>query len=158
MRMSRRKAATQNLKKIKVKSKYIEAAGGVVFRNSAENDVEVLFIYRNGVWDIPKGKREKNESIETCARREVMEEVNASTLPEIVEELVTTHHEYTEKEKNYEKTTFWYSMFFEDPYQNFTPQTSEGIEEVRWVAIDKSLEMVGYKNLEKVLIDFQSKL
>ncbi|MFY0684256.1 MAG: NUDIX domain-containing protein [Balneola sp.] len=156
--MKRRNLMTQSLKKVKVKSNHIEAAGGVVSRNSDDNGIEVLLILRNGVWDIPKGKREKGESVEMCARREVMEEVSASTLPQIVEELVTTYHEYTEKEKHFKKTTFWYSMFFENPYQKFTPQASEGIEEVRWVAIEKSFDTVGYKNLEKVLLDFRSKL
>lgn len=156
--MSQRKLMIQSLKKVKVKSKCIDAAGGVVFRNSDDNGVEVLLILRNGVWDIPKGKREKGESVKMCARREVMEEVNASTLPQIVAELVSTYHEYTEKEKHFKKTTFWYSMFFEDSYQKLIPQTSEGIEEVRWVAIEKSFNMIGYKNLEEVLLDFKSKL
>lgn len=156
--MSQRKEATQSLKKRKVKSNCIEAGGGVVFRNSEEGDVEVLLIFRNGVWDIPKGKREKKESREMCARREVMEEVNASSLPLVVDKLATTYHEYTDKGKYYEKTTFWYSMRFDEPDQNLTPQTSEGIEEVRWVGLQESLGMVGYKNLEEVLLDFKSKV
>ena len=47
----------------------IEAAGGVVMKNQ-----EMLFIYRNGKWDLPKGKLEINESIPLCAVREVEEE------------------------------------------------------------------------------------
>src|SRR5688572_4852080 len=50
--------------------KLIEAAGGIVQNESKD----LLFIFRRGKWDLPKGKMEKNESRETCAERETMEE------------------------------------------------------------------------------------
>src|SRR5687768_2564827 len=46
------------------------AAGGLV-QNEKE---ELLMIYRKGKWDLPKGKLDKNEKLEDCALREVMEE------------------------------------------------------------------------------------
>jgi len=55
--------------------KYVEAAGGVV-RNS-EN--RLLFIRRWNIWDLPKGKVNKNEDIETCALRETKEETFGAT-------------------------------------------------------------------------------
>ncbi|MFT4602413.1 MAG: 8-oxo-dGTP pyrophosphatase MutT (NUDIX family), partial [Arenicella sp.] len=48
--------------------KFIEAAGGLV-----EFKGKFLFIKRNGLWDIPKGKLEKGESIEEGAVREIEE-------------------------------------------------------------------------------------
>ena len=48
----------------------IDAAGGVVKR-----DGKLLFIFRNGKWDLPKGKIDEGESIETAALREVEEEL-----------------------------------------------------------------------------------
>ncbi len=65
MLMNLKKAIQRFLKNLKVKSKDIEAGGGVVFRISEETELQVLLIYRNGVWDIPKGKREK-KSLEKC--------------------------------------------------------------------------------------------
>ena len=47
----------------------IYASGGVVFNNN-----KLLMIYRNGFWDLPKGKMEINESELDCAVREVEEE------------------------------------------------------------------------------------
>ena len=35
---------------------------------------EFLSIYRNGVWDLPKGKLEKGEDFQSAAVREVEEE------------------------------------------------------------------------------------
>ncbi|RYD74506.1 MAG: NUDIX domain-containing protein, partial [Sphingobacteriales bacterium] len=44
----------------------IEAAGGIV-----QNDKkDILFIFRRGKWDLPKGKLENKETIETAAARE----------------------------------------------------------------------------------------
>lgn len=50
--------------------KNIEAAGGLVLRS----DGHFLGIFRLGKWDLPKGKAEKGESMETTALREVEEE------------------------------------------------------------------------------------
>ena len=49
---------------------FIEAAGGLVVDDAAK----VLMIFRNGRWDLPKGKLEPGERIEDCAVREVSEE------------------------------------------------------------------------------------
>ena len=52
------------------------AGGGKVYNTKGE----VLFIYRNDKWDLPKGKLEKNESIENAALREVEEETGVKNL------------------------------------------------------------------------------
>ena len=133
--------------------KPIEAAGGVVFR--IENGVyKVLLIYRNGFWDLPKGKLEKGESIPMCASREVSEETG-SMLPIILSDLGTTYHEYIQKNKNYGKTTYWYSMIFPGKTE-LQPQIEEGIESIDWMSIEKATEMVGFENLKIVLERFKN--
>ena len=49
-------------------------AGGGLVRNK---EGQYLLICRHQLWDLPKGKQEPDESIETCALREVEEEVDA---------------------------------------------------------------------------------
>lgn len=154
--MNQKKEMNPVLKKAKMKAKDIEAGGGVVYRES-ESNIEVLLIFRNGVWDIPKGKREKGETREECAKREVMEEVNAENLPIVINTLSPSFHSYEQKKKLFNKTTYWYTMVFEED-QNFAPERSEGIEKVEWVNITKAKEIVGYENLVQVLKDFQDKL
>ena len=133
--------------------KPITAAGGVVFRTSGKNpDPEVLLIYRNGVWDLPKGKLEKGESIAMCASREVAEETH-SELPLIISALGTTYHEYYEKNKKIGKTIYWYSMIFPKE-QLLKPQLLEGIERVEWAPIEKAKKKVGFENLKDILISF----
>jgi len=105
----------------------IEAAGGVV-----ENEQnELLFIYRLGKWDLPKGKLEENETIPECAVREVEEECLIKEL-KITGELPDTYHCYPYKGTWAFKTTYWFKMV--SNYQGvLVPQTEEGIESVEWI-------------------------
>ena len=58
------------LNDVKSMFKVVKAAGGVI-----ENEnKQILFIYRLKKWDLPKGKKDKGESIMDCAIREVEEE------------------------------------------------------------------------------------
>ena len=156
MQMKRKRVMTILQMIQPVKTKKVEAAGGIVFREF-ENETRVLMIFRNGFWDIPKGKREKGETIEMCARREVMEEVGADSLPIVYTELVPSYHTYQQKGKIYNKTTYWYAMSFNSE-QVFSPEISEGIERVSWVQLNDAIEKVDYENLVPVLADFKNKL
>ena len=107
--------------------KSIEAAGGIVFN---EKD-EILWIYRNNRWDLPKGKIEKEESNEIAAIREVEEECGITNLV-LKKYLKTTYHIYEYKEKRVLKITYWYKMSTQ-ANQVLTPQTEEGITKVAWL-------------------------
>jgi 8-oxo-dGTP pyrophosphatase MutT (NUDIX family) len=133
--------------------KKIQAAGGIVFQIDHEEVVTVLLIYRNGCWDLPKGKLEKGESIEMCASREVSEETG-SKLPMHLGDLGTTYHEYTQKGVDYGKTTFWYVMVLPQ-ITKFIPQKKENIEYVEWVPLTEAIQKVGFENLKLILHRFQ---
>src|SRR5260221_13510882 len=47
----------------------VKAAGGLV---QNENN-QIMMIFRRGKWDLPKGKLDKEETLEQCAVREVEE-------------------------------------------------------------------------------------
>ena len=104
----------------------IEAAGGIVKRKN-----RFLFIKRDGFWDIPKGKLELNESIETCAIREIEEECGLIN-PEIIESICTTYHTYEYKGKPTIKKTYWFSLIYEGD-KKLNPQEEEGITHVKWM-------------------------
>jgi len=105
----------------------IKAAGGVVYNN--EN--QLLMIFRNNKWDLPKGKLEQNENIKECAIREVQEECGVSDL-RIVNSLQDTYHTYENKGKKILKRTYWFTMNT-DFKGNLVPQTEESITNVVWV-------------------------
>lgn len=109
--------------------KAISAAGGIV-----EREEELLFIRRHGLWDLPKGKIEKGESIEEAAIREVEEECGIQGVT-IKEELIETYHTYEVGKKKFLKRTHWFAMKYEGPKETI-PQLEEGITEAMWVVED----------------------
>lgn len=131
---------------------HITAGGGVLFKTEG-NELFVLLIYRRGVWDLPKGKQEDNETVEQCALREVAEEVGCP-LPSILGKLTETYHEYSEDDKEIGKTTHWFAMQT-DQKVDFEPERQEGIEKVKWVNLRDASQIVGYENLIAVLESFR---
>ena len=105
----------------------IEAGGGVVFNERGE----FLTIYRNGVWDLPKGKLEKGEDFQSAALREVEEETGLPGL-QVIEPLVSTYHTYHLKRKWILKKTKWIEMQYKGRAEPVL-QTGEGITDYRWV-------------------------
>ncbi len=106
----------------------ILAAGGLV-RN--QNN-EILIIKRFGCWDLPKGKKEKNEKLRTAAFREVEEETGISCSV-ITKKLPVTYHIYIDKKgREILKTTHWFEMLYTGN-QIPVPQTQENIEDVIWL-------------------------
>lgn len=123
-----------NWREFNTNYKLVEAAGGLV----QNQDGNWLFIYRNGMWDLPKGKLEKGERMEDCAVREVAEECGI-TEPTIIRKLATTYHTYPLKGKRVLKPTYWFLMKSADSSE-LVPQTEEGITEVRWFSTKNALE------------------
>jgi 8-oxo-dGTP pyrophosphatase MutT (NUDIX family) len=103
------------------------AAGGLIM----DQHKQVLIIHRKGKWDLPKGKLDKKESLETCAVREVKEETGLREV-KLLESLATTYHVYDESGKHILKETHWY-MMHADGKQPVHPQIEEQIDEIRWV-------------------------
>ncbi len=110
------------------KHKAIDAAGGIV-RNE---EGQILFIYRRGKWDLPKGKRDNGEEIAVCAVREVQEETGIRRII-LGDFLCNTFHHYDQGGKSYLKRTAWYAMRSSHT-ERLQPQAEEDITEVRWIA------------------------
>jgi 8-oxo-dGTP pyrophosphatase MutT (NUDIX family) len=126
---------TKNLKALKVHFfslfRRVDAAGGLVFNQNGE----LLTIKRWGLWDLPKGKVEKNERKREAAQREVQEETGVIAA-DLGKKPLRTYHIYPRGQKVILKTTFWYEMVVKDA-ENITPQKEEDIEEVKWVEPDE---------------------
>lgn len=105
----------------------IHAAGGMVRNETGE----VLFMFRRGKWDLPKGKLDPGETLEACALREVEEETGVVNL-EIKKFLLVTEHLYQERGQSILKKSHWYLMTCPSE-QKLVPQTEEDITELRWI-------------------------
>ena len=117
---------------LKKKLPVVEAAGGLVYNN----EKEILFIYRNSKWDLPKGGLKKGESFEEAAIREVEEETGVENL--VIRGFITkTYHVFKRNNKFKLKITYWYEMYTE--YKgDLIPQAKEGIKKAKWKNFEKS--------------------
>ena len=131
------------LKIFRKKFPEIIAAGGKVFNSKSE----ILFIYRNKKWDLPKGKAEKNENISQTAIREVKEETGIKNLS-ITKPLEKTFHIFKRGSKYFLKTTYWFEM--KSDYEGkLKPQKKEGITRAEWIGIDNLTDVLpkSYANI-----------
>ena len=131
----------------------IEAAGGIVENEKSE----LLFIFRRGKWDLPKGKIEANESPEIAAIREIEEETGLNEL-KLLKKLTETYHYYEAWGQQVIKISHWFHLSGNRSIQT-TPQIEEDIEEVRWFSLDQiSIPLSNtYENIKNVIQDFVDK-
>jgi len=123
--------------------KIVKAAGGLIRKKE-----KFLMIYRMKKWDLPKGKRERNEKYKQTAVREVMEECNI--IVRLGGKICTTWHTYTMNKNAMLKKTRWYLMDIVDDTM-MRPALEEDIEEIRWMnrkevyhALEHSYKSISY--------------
>ncbi|MFV9552010.1 NUDIX hydrolase [Algibacter sp. PT7-4] len=123
------------------------AGGGKVYNKNGE----ILFIYRNDKWDLPKGKAEKKETIEETSIREVEEETGVKNL-KITKELDTTYHIFKRNGTYRIKITYWFEMITD--YEGILhAQENEGITKVAWLNSEQSKEALenSYANIRQLV-------
>lgn len=106
--------------------KIVKASGGLIRKKDKS-----LMIYRMKKWDLPKGKKEKNEKYKQTAAREIEEECNITV--KVGRKICTTWHTYTMNKRAMLKKTRWYIMDVIDDTR-MKPNLAEDIEEVRWMS------------------------
>lgn len=138
--------------KFKKNFKIIEAAGGLVKNLSNE----LLFIFRNGVWDLPKGKIERNESGSDAALREVEEECGIAGL-QLESFFDKTYHIYEYNNQLIFKITHWFTMT-SNSNTKLIPQLEEGITEVAFLDTDTQQKILQnlYPNLKLLLEKYRA--
>jgi ADP-ribose pyrophosphatase YjhB (NUDIX family) len=128
---------------LKNKFKIVKAAGGLIRKKD-----KFLMIYRMKKWDLPKGKKEKNENNKQTAIREIAEECNITV--KLGAKICTTWHTYTMNKRAMLKKTKWYLMESVDD-SRMKPDLTEDIEEIRWMspkevyhALEHSYKSINY--------------
>lgn len=134
----------------------IIAAGGLVINPQGQ----ILWIFRRGFWDLPKGKLDDGETIQTCAVREVEEETGIKNI-RLHELLKFTNHIYFDNYLNQEvvKRTYWFHMTISTE-QKGIPQETEDIEKIEWhtlVTAKHCLELT-YPSIIEVIEAYKQKI
>ncbi|MET0726988.1 MAG: NUDIX hydrolase [Acidimicrobiales bacterium] len=124
----------------------IEAAGGVVWRQSPRGDVQVLLVHRPRYddWSLPKGKLEPGESHRHAALREVREETG------LVCKAGAELHEvrYHDRKGRPKRVRYW---AMEPVSGEFAP--TDEVDEARWISLDSVAKLVSYPRDARVVAD-----
>ena len=139
------------LETFKSKLPVVQAGGGLVRNKSGK----MLFIFRKGKWDLPKGKIDKGETLEKGAKREVKEETGVKKL-ELNGLAGVTYHIFKRNDKYQLKETHWFHMT--TTYTGkLKPELQEDITEAKWKGpkkTEKALEN-SYGNIRHLLKDLK---
>ncbi len=127
----------------------ITAAGGVIINEQNQ----ILFIFRRGHWDLPKGKIDYDETAEDAALREVKEETGIKNV-EILKRLNSVFHVYTIGDEWILKETHWF-LIKSNIFESFTPQLDEGITEIKWKNRNAFLDIKNnaFKSLHEIILN-----
>lgn len=122
----------------------IEAAGGVVWRRSDEDGLQVLLIHRPRYddWSLPKGKLEPGEKAVAAALREVREETGL--ICELGPEVASTR--YLDRKGRKKRARYW---AMRPDGGAFEPNRE--VDAVRWVGIREAAKMLSYRRDVAVL-------
>ena len=135
------------LKRFLKKWPNVIAGGGKVYNEKGE----ILFIYRNDKWDLPKGKVDRKETIEAAALREVEEETGVKNL-KIIKPLETTYHIFKRNGRHRIKITYWFEM--KTSYTGkLQPEEIEGITKVEWLNQNQTQNALenSYANIKSLI-------
>ena len=112
----------------------IKTAGGVVIHGN-----RILFIKKNGRWDLPKGRLKKRANRKSTAIREIYEETGLKKKHlKLLQALIPTYHHFKQNNNLFVKENFWFLVEYKGkPKAKLTPSRKEGITKCKWFELDK---------------------
>ena len=115
----------------------IEAAGGVVWRRAARDQLQVLLVHRPKYddWSLPKGKLSAGESALDAALREVLEETGlccepGAELPEV---------RYTDRFDRKKRARYWAMVVVDGTFA-----VNDEVDAIRWVSLAEAADCLTY--------------
>ena len=137
----------------------VVACGAVVWRRSMDGTtgtagaVEVLVVHRPRYddWSFAKGKLDTGETLEDCARREVIEETGfavelGSALPDVT---------YIDRKGRPKVVHYWAAQVSKD--STVSPAefvANDEVDEIRWLVPDKARLLLSYARDAELLTAF----
>lgn len=110
----------------------IDAAGGLTL----DANERILFIFKDGRWDLPKGLVDRSRSAARTAVDETAEETGVSSENlEVITELISTVHLSKYAKTKSLKHVRWFLLRYTGGKAEFEPQSKEGIEHCAWIPL-----------------------
>lgn len=132
----------------------VVSAGGVVWRQPPEGDVEVVLCGRkDGVWVLPKGTPDPGEAIEDTAVREVEEETGLRV--QRGESIGSITYWFTSGGTRFHKEVHHWLM---EPIGGDTADHDHEFDFVEWVPLEDARARLSYENERRVLDRAAAKL
>lgn len=125
-------------------------AGGIVFRRSEQNEVEILLIQdAKDRWTIPKGHIEEGETAQQTAVREIAEEAGLKET-EVIGWLGKIHFRYRRINTLVMMTTQIYLVRAKGDTNKI--QKEEWMNGIQWFKFHDALDKIEYEDIGKLML------
>ncbi|XP_015930376.1 RNA pyrophosphohydrolase-like [Parasteatoda tepidariorum] len=133
--------------------KIYQSAGGILVRR-IDGIVHYLAVLQKRFnmdlqWVSPKGRLEGTETSLEAAKREISEEVGLQTLT-LIDFICKQCYSYTESDKMYKKTVFWYLFNVEEPNE-LKLNDEEGFIEGKWLSFEECLSTFSHETFIEII-------
>jgi len=121
------------------------AGGGILLRADPSGRWQVAVVHRpspRNDWSLPKGKVEPDETLESCALREVEEETGFRC--RLLEVVGTT--EYVDRRGRPKEVTYWLMEVVDG---SFSP--NEEVDDLRWLELAMARRALSYEHDRRLL-------
>jgi 8-oxo-dGTP pyrophosphatase MutT (NUDIX family) len=133
------------------RTRFEVSAGGVIYRRSAEGFDVALIATKGGTrWQLPKGKQEKGETLETTAAREVAEETGLVGEVEARLEAIDIWFSATENGHTIRshKLIHFYLLAYRD---GDTADHDDEVDDACWFPIEEAIERLTFPSERRVV-------
>lgn len=125
-------------------------SGGIIFRRSKNDDVEILLIQdTKGRWTIPKGHIEEGETAKQTAIREIGEEAGLFNI-DIITWLGKINFRYRRIDKLVLMTTQIYLVRANGDTDSIKKE--EWMKDIRWFKFNEALDLIEYEDIGKLML------